>query len=438
MQEHNKKNSRSFGTAISYGYLMLTAIFIFFICSGMGFFPYNNESDPEFGSLVGGRILYNSMFLAMLSGLVLFYRHTLAALLNYKLLTALIAVYFLTITASINAHESLLFSIRIAIFVTYFALLASIMERQHLWRLLVGFFALFSLANFLYIAAMPHYGLMAGVHEGAWRGLFSHKNQFGYFCAYAAILSALWAVNSAKFRHLLIATGLLVLNLLMLIKSDSGGAIVATSFGLLACCTLLYNRRIHATMKTAWLFVVGLACVAIVPFFYTLMEAVLELLGRDPTLTNRSAIWALYIDEYFKSPILGLGANAYHFDADLKMKIQAALNVDTFLSPHNGYLDILLQTGAVGLFVYLLLAGRIVWAGIAASLTGGHATTKLLAVFTIMHLVRGIVETNGSIQLSIYFALMVMAYASFYAPAWKRKPVTVKSAPNGEAQPQPA
>ncbi|MCH2546361.1 MAG: O-antigen ligase family protein [Alphaproteobacteria bacterium] len=409
----NDSTSPTIGKSLSYYFLMLTLVVVFFICSGMGIFPYNDESDPKFGEVLGARFLYNSMFLAILAALIFLYRQSLAALANYKLLTALIAVYFLSVAVSINAKESLLFSIRITLFVTYFAVIASVIKPQHLARFIVIFFAVFAFANLGYILAMPQNGLMGGIHSGAYRGLFSHKNQFGYFCAYGVIIFALAAVYSPRFSKLLLCGAIMMIFAFMMLKSNSSGALTAAIFGLLASFAILYSQKIGATVKAVWLFVICFVCVAIIPFFNMLMNAALAMLGRDPSLTNRSDLWALYMTEYIKSPFLGLGAKAYYFDEGIKGRIQSALNVDSYLSPHNGYLDILLQIGAVGLVIYLLIVGSIVCKGIAKIFYGGDFIQKLLVVTTIMHLSRGVVETNGSIQLSVYFAMIIMAYVVF-------------------------
>lgn len=396
----------------AYAYLVLSAIVVCFICSGMGIYPFNNESDPQFGQVMAARLLYNSMFIAMLTVLGLFYQQTMAVLLRYKLLVALIIVYFLSIVISINPKESLLFAIRIGIFTTYFAVLTTLLERKHLVRFLVSFFALFCIINMLYIAILPSYGLMAGIHSGAYRGLFSHKNQFGYFCAYGVVLFALCSVYSRSVMAFLGSLAMAGFFGVMLLGSHSSGALTAAGFGLLAAMAILYTPKIHATVKVVWLSLITLFVVAIIPFFDTIMAEFLKLLGRDPTLTNRADLWVLYMKEYLKSPIFGLGANAYNSDPGIRMRIQSTLNVESYFSPHNGYLDILLQVGALGMIVYVLIVSGIIRKGIARCFGSGTFLHKLLLVFTIMHAVRGTVETNGSIQLTIYFALIVVAYVA--------------------------
>lgn len=396
----------------AYGYLLLSAVIVCFICSGMGIYPFNDESDPQFGQVMAARLLYNSMFLAMLSALGLFYQQTLMVLLRYKLLVALIVIYFLSIVISINPKESLLFAIRIGIFTTYFAVLTTLLKRRHLMRFLISFFAIFGIINMLYIAVLPSYGLMAGIHSGAFRGLFSHKNQFGYFCAYGVVLFCLCATYSRGLMALLGSLAMAGFFGVMLIGSHSSGALTAAGFGLLAAAAILYTPKIHTTVKIVWLALISMFVIAIIPFFDAIMGIFLQLLGRDPSLTNRADLWALYMQEYLKSPILGLGANAYNFDPGIHQRIQSALNVKAYFSPHNGYLDILLQVGAVGMIVYILMVAGIIGKGIARSFRGGMFLHKLLVVLTIMHAVRGTVETNGSIQLTIYFALIVVAYVA--------------------------
>ena len=70
----------------------------------------------------------------------------------------------------------------------------------------------------------------------------------------------------------------------------------------------------------------------------------LELLGRDATFTGRTEIWAELLPIAWKSPILGLGYGSFWINPPTKWLLTHS---------HNGYLEILLELGLIGLALVL-------------------------------------------------------------------------------------
>jgi O-antigen ligase len=393
----------SSGANLSYIFLIACLVLIMVGISSMWFYP--NTAEDEAMTVIGGRLLYNSIMLAMASCLALFYRHTITFFMQYKLLTALILIHFASIAVSIEPMESVRFAIRMMLLVPFFGIVAMILPAQTFIRIIIGFFLAAGVANFLYTLAIPQYAIMSGIHEGSWRGLFSHKNQFGYFCAYGVVL----CYNLLP-RSFLFFGAMAFLYAIQLVLSHSGGALACAAAGIVLSSALIYSPRIHWHTKATLLFVISVTIIAIIPFYGALSEWVLGLLGKDPSLTNRTDIWDIYLSEFAKSPLFGLGANAYLFNDAFITRVKSGMMTDEMVSPHNGYISILIQTGVAGLLVYLCIAGRIVVSGILGALRSAPEWQKLLTIFTVLHLVRGVGETGGSIKLTIYFALIVVAY----------------------------
>lgn len=401
--ESPKRIDAQISRNFSYLYLMACLFYAVLVTSTMWFYPVTDENEAMI--IPGGRFLSNSVLLTMASCLVLFYRHVFALFLQYKLLTALILVHFASVITSIEPMESLTYSIRIAILVAFFGISAMILKPEKYFNILIGFFVIAGIANLLYVLGIPQYGIMSGMHEGAWRGLFSHKNQFGYFCAYGLILCFNLLPRSFLFYG---AIG--ILYLVLLGKSQSGGAIATAAAGLIISSALIYSQRIHWNFKALTLFTSAAIIIAAMPFYGILSEWLLTLLGKDSTLTNRTIVWDLYLAEFWKSPALGLGANAYLFNDAFTARIEAGLSAGDQVSPHNGYLATLIQVGIIGLAIYCLVSGRIIIAGLLGALRASSTWHKVFVLFTLLHLIRGIAETNGSIKLSLFFGLVIVAY----------------------------
>ena len=196
----------------------------------------------------------------------------------------------------------------------------------------------------------PAYVIEYSDHLGAWKGLSIHKNYFGEYMAVAVILLLL-----VRFRHfdrlryvfLVAATALLVL-------SRSAASL---GFCLLMVAAIPLWRWARLKRKQRLL-----VCVLTIPtmlwamyFIAGNVGGLIRLLGRDPTLTGRTRIWAMVWASLMKRPILGYGFDAFWLG--LKGESARILGGLGWVIPHshNGFLDLGLNLGAVGFAVYLCL-----------------------------------------------------------------------------------
>jgi len=80
---------------------------------------------------------------------------------------------------------------------------------------------------------------------------------------------------------------------------------------------------------------------------------VVDILGKDMTFTGRTTLWLSIIDVIKERPWLGYGYQA--FWSGLDGPSAPVIRSEGWLTPdaHNGFLDLVLQLGLVGLFVFL-------------------------------------------------------------------------------------
>jgi O-antigen ligase len=96
------------------------------------------------------------------------------------------------------------------------------------------------------------------------------------------------------------------------------------------------------------------------------MDDVLQLLVGDPTLTGRTEIWALVIERIAERPLLGYGWMAF-WGAYEANPIAADVPLTSWISGvflnsgHNGYLDMALEAGLIGLVLSILVMCRFIW-----------------------------------------------------------------------------
>ena len=110
-----------------------------------------------------------------------------------------------------------------------------------------------------------------------------------------------------------------------------------------------------------------------------------SVLGRDATLTGRTDIWAGLIPDVMSNPILGSGFGSFW--------IPATREAHQIGEAHNGYLDVVLETGFVGLLftaILLLSSCRQAQKVMAHDFDWGSLTI----CFLVMALVHNITESS--------------------------------------------
>ena len=120
-------------------------------------------------------------------------------------------------------------------------------------------------------------------------------------------------------------------------------------------------------------------------------DAALEMIGKDPTLTGRTELWAWVLDAIAQRPILGWGYAAFWSPNN-----PAAAEISRVLQwyvpeAHNGLLEMALNVGFVGASYLIFLLIRALWCAWAVS----ARAERELAITTIACCV-GIVLTGLS------------------------------------------
>lgn len=212
-------------------------------------------------------------------------------------------------------------------------------------------FALIIGLSLVYAVLLPKYGIMGGVHAGAWRGIYTHKNNFGKMMTLSSAVFTLLLMDKPKAK-LWVATGL-GLSFMLLLLSTSRGALVnvVAMWAVIAACSL-FRLQYH-------LLVISLGTIAIIGgtisawVVSNLETIVVDILGKDMTFTGRTTLWLSIIDVIKERPWLGYGYQA--FWSGLDGPSAPVIRAEGWLAPdaHNGFLDLILQLGFVGLFVFL-------------------------------------------------------------------------------------
>ena len=221
---------------------------------------------------------------------------------------------------------------------------------RELIKLLAWSLGLAVLLSVFAVIVRPSYAIMSDVHEGAWRGIYVHKNVLGRFASLGVISFLMVATSFPRYRH--IGWGGFLLSALVVLKSAS---LTAS----LVLVILLFLVPVFLAMRRHPLLVPGLAVglLAVVSMGVWLTDSSSDLLkdlGRDSTLTGRVDLWESAAMVIQKSPWIGHGyGTARVGEGDDASTYLARFSQWNAPDAHNGFLNLTLDLGVVGLALFI-------------------------------------------------------------------------------------
>lgn len=201
-------------------------------------------------------------------------------------------------------------------------------------------------------ALIPSAGVMhGGEFEGAWRGAFIHKNYLGRIAFLGSVVFGIAIATGRQWRYLARFGFGAALLCLALSASRTAWVSVAVVVFLLPVIRAAKHRGLALLLYgVIALILVGGGSI----WLYNHLEDVMELLGRNLTLTGRTAVWFAVMTFIARRPFLGYGYSAFWqgMSGDSGY-ISLALHWDV-PHAHNGLLELGLDTGLIGISLFLL------------------------------------------------------------------------------------
>jgi exopolysaccharide production protein ExoQ len=238
--------------------------------------------------------------------------------------------------------------------------LASRYSWTDLIRLLALSLGVLALGSLIMAVAFPAYGVMSEVHPGAWAGLWEQKNRLGAVMAITTMGGMAAALTTPYRREVRYWGALVILAVFLVLMSTSKTALMACMIGF-GGPLMIYCAR-QGFIWAALAVFSGLMGV----FALTLVIAIgpgviLEALGRDPTLTGRTDIWAGLIRAVAEKPWTGFGWGVFWLEEEGPVYWVRQATQWEVPSAHNSWLEIALGLGvpgaALAFGVYLLGLG---------------------------------------------------------------------------------
>jgi exopolysaccharide production protein ExoQ len=198
----------------------------------------------------------------------------------------------------------------------------------------------------------PQYGVDHVGHEGAWQGLFTQKNVCAQVIVFLATPVLYVHLSGRKGMLLRLLYGTLLSFVLVMTESRTG-FLAATSFCAFAVM-MRGLRRFRARERTVVIMATALFAATTIALIAVNLSSILPVIGRDFTLTGRSTIWNAVALSIGKHPCLGYGYSAFWpvLNGELFNVVLAAGWFVT--GAHNGFLNLWLELGVVGVALFLM------------------------------------------------------------------------------------
>jgi len=261
---------------------------------------------------------------------------------------------------------------------------------------------------------------------GAWRGFFFHKNIAGAVMALTFVIMGHSFFTTRKWYYALFA----VMAFVFVIGTKSKTSL-ALCFAILAVSSV-YRLLSGSVAKRAVLLL--LVAVGMVLFLglYIAFEPAVQRIFADPTaFTGRVSIWRVVFDYLADHPYLGSGFGGF-WQVGTNSPAHDYLNQQFQMltaHSHNGYLEILVTTGPVGLI--LLLVSFVVlpawWFLTGANRQNATLMASAFAIWSFV-LYQNLLETSFFDKdrqvWVIFLSSLAIAHASYKGverPRWHRR-----------------
>lgn len=226
--------------------------------------------------------------------------------------------------------------------------LASQYETNEQLRLFGVTFAIAAVMSMLFGLFLDIGIMRDSSNAGSWQGILEHKNELGRIMVLTVIVFWLKTPRTKVSWILIALAGVLLL------LSQSVTSIV-TSVTLIMIVPLFRVLQWRTTSAMPVILAVGLLILAIIALLtISNLASLTALVGKDLTLTGRTLLWGDVWQKIAERPLLGYGYNAFWLglegeSAEIWAKYGWRPN-----HAHNGFLDLWLELGIVGVLLLLV------------------------------------------------------------------------------------
>jgi len=213
----------------------------------------------------------------------------------------------------------------------------------------------FYLARRLSIALVlfvPSIGLAERANTlGAWKGVYSGKNNLSRITLF--LLPAAFYIPARTLLSKVSRIAYIGLSILLIVMAKSAGGTVGLSCLVAYFIATKVIKKFRSSDRVVVLVMIVTLALMVGAAGILYFDQILYFLGKSPTLTGRTAIWAASITSVMKRPLFGYGYMAFWRGLQGASAGAVAATGWAVPSAHNGFLEVWLELGAVGVALVL-------------------------------------------------------------------------------------
>ena len=229
---------------------------------------------------------------------------------------------------------------------------------ERLMKIMVYLGWISAVLSLLLVVLAPAVGVYHRDSSGAWQGIFSHKNFLGVGMAF--FLTPIFFVRGRLGGKIAYSMTLLFL----VARSQSRGAWFVTAGLLMFAGWTALSHRVKKREFLLSIIVVAAIAVFLVALGVAYYEPLMRWIGKDPTMTGRTDIYAAVLHSILKHPVLGYGYAAFWFLNPESVNIGLQIGWAAIGYAENGILEMGLQVGLVGLVLIFIPIVRAIGQGL--------------------------------------------------------------------------
>ncbi len=318
--------------------------------------------------------------------------------LLWVLLTLVMVSFVWSASPSISLDESKA-CLRITLLGVFIALRFSLQDQIRLVGWVCGIAAVLSLIS---VVVFPEYGIQPGIPTDFWKGIYGHKQNFGRMMTLGIITFVVLALSNRKHRGFLWLAAGLCFMLLWFASSKTGLMLLALAVSIIPLKELVKQHyRTKALLLVASVLIAG----SVAFLLFTHLETIIvDVLGRTMDLSGRLPIWTEVIKKGMERPWLGYGYQGFWTSEESSIILRSTWAIESVFSKtrfhsHNGFIDLFIQLGFIGLGVFIL-----------------HLTVLSLKLLTLFH-VSKTTESFWMLQILILMVLFNLSETITIVPA---------------------
>jgi exopolysaccharide production protein ExoQ len=293
-------------------------------------------------------------------------------------------------------------------------------ETKEQMRLVAYALAVCVMLSVVFIVALPRYGCDA-MYNGAWRGVFIHKNLLGGYMVVATF--TFLCFHAESILELVVKYLCLALSVCLVIGSEAKGSYVVL---LVSILLIVLYRLLHLHWKRLIPAAVVALTVLAVAAVYVASNAdvFLRALGKNATLTGRTQLWTTVLAISSGNRWLGYG-----FVGFWATNSHSVWSIVGWMphTAHNGFIDLLLELGLLGLGIFALNTAIAIWRSMKLVARERTLESQWPLLMLSLILLSNVFESN----LTLPIGFMWIAYVAITVSAqraWSVSRATVRTA----------